>query len=55
MGAARVLRKRYGEEERALVRAVDDRDVRLRIEAALEDQEDAERTLATLGPLFRAR
>ena len=55
MAAARVLRRRYGAEERALVRVVDDPDVRVRVEAALEDQEDAERAIETLGPLFRAR
>jgi hypothetical protein len=55
MAAARVLRRRYGEEERALVRVVDDPDVRLRVEAALEDHEDAERRIERLGPLFRAR
>ena len=55
MGAARVLRRRYGEEERALVRIVDDPDVRVRVEAALEEHDDAEKHLETLGPLFRAR
>jgi hypothetical protein len=55
MGAARVLRRRYGEEERALVRVVDDPEVRLRVEAALEELDEAERHLETIGPLFRAR
>lgn len=55
MGAARVLRHRYGEEEGALVRVVDDPEVRLRVEAALDDHDDAERRIETLGPLFRAR
>jgi hypothetical protein len=55
MAAARVLRRRYGEEERALVRAVADADVRLRIEAALDEHDDAERRIERLGPLFRAR
>jgi hypothetical protein len=55
MAAARVLRRRYGEAEGALVRVVDDPDVRLRVEAALDDHDDAERRIETLGPLFRAR
>jgi hypothetical protein len=55
MAAARVLRRRYGEEEGALVRVVADADVRLRIEAALDEHDDAERRLERLGPLFRAR
>jgi hypothetical protein len=55
MGAARVLCRRYGEEEVALVRVVQDPEVRVRVAAALEEQEDAERRLETLGPLFRAR
>lgn len=56
MAAARVLRRRYGQEEAALVRVVDDPDVRVRVEAAMEDeQEDAEHHLEKLGPLFRAR
>jgi hypothetical protein len=55
MGAARVLRRRYGEEELALVRIVEDPDVRVRVAAALEEHEDAERRIEMLGPLFRAR
>lgn len=55
MAAARVLRRRYGEEEAALVRVVEDPDVRVRVEAAMEEHEEAERHLETLGPLFRAR
>lgn len=55
MGAARVLRQRYGERADALVRVVADPDVRVRVEAALEAHDDAERQLETLGPLFRAR
>lgn len=56
MGAARLLRLRYGEQERALVRVVEDRDVRARVVAALEEQhEEAEEQLQRLGPLFRAR
>lgn len=56
MGAARVLRRRHGEEARALVRVVGDHDVRARVAAALEDQhEEAEEHLERLGPLFRAR
>jgi len=55
MAAARVLRRRYEEDERALVRVVGDPEVRERVEAALEEQEDAERRIQALGPLFRAR
>jgi len=56
MAAARVLRRRHGEEARALVRVVDDHDVRARVAAALEDQhEEVEEHLERLGPLFRAR
>lgn len=55
MAAARVLRRRYGEEEGALVRAVADTDIRQRIEAALDEHDDAERRIERLGPLFRAR
>ena len=45
MAAARVLRRRYGEERGALVR----------IDAALDEHDDAERRIERLGPLFRAR
>lgn len=55
MAAARVLRRRYGEERGALVRIVADGDVRLRIDAALDEHDDAERRIERLGPLFRAR
>jgi hypothetical protein len=55
MAAARVLRRRYGEDEGALVRVVEDPDVRVRVEAACEELDDAERRIETLGPLFRAR
>jgi hypothetical protein len=55
MAAARVLRRRYGEEEGALVLAVADADVRLRVEAALDEHDHAERRIERLGPLFRAR
>jgi hypothetical protein len=55
MAAARVLRRRYGEEESALVRVVDDREVRVRVEAALEEHDEAEQHIERLGPLFRAR
>lgn len=55
MAAARVLRRKYGEDEEALVRVVVDREVRVRVEAAMETQEEAERHIETLGPLFRAR
>lgn len=55
MAAARVLMRRHGEGEQALVRVVDEPAVRMRVEAALEDPEDAERRIESLGPLFRAR
>lgn len=56
MAAARVLRRRYEEDERALVRVVVEPDVRERVEAALDDEhEEAERRIEALGPLFRAR
>jgi hypothetical protein len=55
MGAARVLLRRYGEAPLELVRVVEDPDVRVRVEAALEEQEDAERAIERLGPIFRAR
>ena len=55
MAAARVLRRRYGEAEGALVRVVDDPEIRVRVEAALEEHDAAERRIETLGPLFRAR
>lgn len=56
MAAARVLARQHGEKETALMRVVTDPDVRVRVEAALEEeQDDAERRIETLGPLFRAR
>ena len=55
MAAARVLQRRYGAAEEALVRVVEDREVRVRVEAALEEHDDAEEHLERLGPLFRAR
>ncbi|HSO31095.1 MAG TPA: hypothetical protein VLT33_01230 [Labilithrix sp.] len=55
MAAARLLQRRYGEAEQALVRVVEDRDVRVRVEAALEEHDEAEEHLERLGPLFRAR
>jgi len=56
MAAARVLRRRYGEQERALVRVIIDDDVCVRVVAALEEQHDeAEERLERLGPLFKAR
>ncbi|MDB4945643.1 MAG: hypothetical protein JWP97_5177 [Labilithrix sp.] len=56
MGAARLLRVRHGEPREALVRVVEDPEVRVRVAAALEDErEDVEEHLARLGPLFRAR
>jgi hypothetical protein len=53
MGAARVLRVRYEEDGRAIRDAVADRDVRLRVDAMVE--EEAEDRIEELGPLFRAR
>jgi hypothetical protein len=54
MAAARVLRVRYEEDGRAIRGAVADRDVRLRVDAAIEEDEAAHR-IEELGPLFRAR
>lgn len=56
MGAARLLARRHGEDQRSLVRVAEDPDVRVRIEAALEEEEEvAEERIERLGPLFRAR
>ncbi|MBS2014490.1 MAG: hypothetical protein JST00_16510 [Deltaproteobacteria bacterium] len=56
MGAARVLARRHGEAPATLVRVVTDPDERVRVEAALdEEEEEAERRIERLGPLFRAR
>jgi len=56
MGAARLLARRHGEEQKALVRVAEDPDVRVRIQAALEEEEEvAEERIERLGPLFRAR
>ena len=55
MAAARVLHRRYGELDSALVRVVGDREVRVRVEAALEDHDEAEEHIERLGPLFRAK
>lgn len=51
VGAARVLYKRHGEERAELVRVADDVDVRLRVEAAMDD--DACEKIERLGPVFR--
>lgn len=55
MAAARVLRRRHAEPERALLRVVAEPDVRVRVEAALEEHDEAEEHIERLGPLFRAR
>ena len=56
MGAARLLARRHGEEKKTLVRVAEDPDIRVRIEAALEEEEEvAEERIEKLGPLFRAR
>jgi len=56
MAAARVLTRRHGTPKQDLVRVVADPDVRVRVEAAMEDEDDdAERRIEELGPLFRAR
>jgi hypothetical protein len=47
--------RRGGEEESALVRVVVDRDMRVRVEVALEEHDEAEEHIERLGPLFRAR
>jgi hypothetical protein len=55
MAAARVLHRRYGEPDSALVRVVGDGEVRVRVEAALEDHDEAEVHIERLGPLFKAK
>lgn len=55
MGAARLLRVGYEENEEALVRVVTDADERVRVAAALEELDDAASHVEALGPLFRAR
>jgi hypothetical protein len=55
MGAARVLRRKYGEPA-SIVRVVVDPEVRVRVEAAADGEiEEAEEKIERLGPLFRAR
>ncbi len=55
-GAARLLATRHAEPAPSLVRVVEDPDVRLRVEAAAEeDPDEAAEQLERLGPLFRAR
>ncbi len=55
MGAARVLRRRYGAPA-SIVRVVADPEVRIRVEAAADgDVVEAEEKIERLGPLFRAR
>lgn len=55
IAAARLLRRRHGEDEGLLVRVVEDADVRVRVEAAIDEDDDAVERLERLGPLFRAR
>jgi hypothetical protein len=55
MAAARLLRRRFHEAPDALVRVADDVELRDRIEAAADDEDEAPRRLERLGPLFRAR
>jgi hypothetical protein len=56
MAAARVLRIRYEEDGEKLRAAVSDRDVRMRVAAAIEDDDEvAADRIESLGPLFRAR
>jgi hypothetical protein len=58
IAAARLLEKRFGAKKEDLVRVAADPDVRLRVEAVLDDEEEedeAPERLARLGPLFRAR
>ncbi len=56
-GAARILARRLGEPPPELVRVVVDPDVRVRVEAAVfeDDPEEAATELDRLGPVFRAR
>jgi hypothetical protein len=53
--AARLLCRRFHEDASAVVGAVDDPDVRVRVEAAMDDTDDAAVRLEALGPVFRAR
>jgi hypothetical protein len=53
--AARLLRRRFGEDEAAIARVVRDPEIRVRALAAMEDAEDAAPALDALGPVFRAR
>lgn len=54
MAAARVLRRRLGEPPKTLD-VVTDPDIRLRVEAATLEPEEADDALDRLGPIFRAR
>lgn len=58
MAAARLLRRRHGEEATEVLRVVEDPDVRARVDAAMtaiEDPEEAAERIDELGPIFRAR
>lgn len=55
MAAARLLKRRHGVEAQELVRIVVDPEVRVRVEAALEEDVDAAERIDALGPIFHVR
>ncbi|AKV03387.1 hypothetical protein AKJ09_10050 [Labilithrix luteola] len=55
MAAARLLKRRHGANDEELVRIVTDPQVRVRVEAALEDDDDAAERIDALGPVFQLR
>jgi len=55
MAAARVLARRDALAPAELVRVVSDPEVRLRVEAALPELDEAEEQIEALGPMFQAR
>src|SRR5206468_11276280 len=59
IAAARLLEKRFGAKKEDLLRVAADPELRLRVEAVLDDEDEDEyeapERLARLGPLFRAR
>lgn len=55
MAAARLLKRRHGSTDEELVRVVVDPLVRVRVEAALDDDDDAAERIDQLGPVFQVR
>jgi hypothetical protein len=53
VGAARVLRRRHREPQADIVRVVEDSDIRVRVEAATDDDDDGCEKIERLGPVFR--